>query len=203
MNQAIFKQGSKIVYPSHGVGILQEIKTEHVAGFEITSYVILFPKTKMIVKIPLNRVAKEGLRNVASKLSLKQTEKILKSPAKMARGMWSKRAVEYNSKITSGSLDLLAEVVRDLHRNINDAERSYSERIIYEGAFGRLVDEFAAARKEEEERTESYLQLMLDKAHSVGKFAIEITEDDSETVANDDVDSEDFDKLADSEEIAA
>ena len=63
--------------------------------------------------------------------------------------MWSRRAQEYESKINSGNVLLIAEVVRDLHQNVDQAERSYSERMIYESAFGRLAGELAASEKTE------------------------------------------------------
>lgn len=57
--------------------------------------------------------------------------------------MWSRRAQEYENKINSGSPVAIAEVIRDLHRNENLAEQSYSERQIYEQALDRLANEYA------------------------------------------------------------
>jgi len=61
--------------------------------------------------------------------------------------MWSKRAQEYELKINSGDITLLAEVIRDLHKNSDDPDRSYSERVIYESALNRLAGEFAVVRE--------------------------------------------------------
>ena len=58
--------------------------------------------------------------------------------------MWSRRAQEYEAKINSGDLIMIAEVVRDLHRNEDQPEQSYSERQIYESAMTRLARELAA-----------------------------------------------------------
>ena len=58
--------------------------------------------------------------------------------------MWSRRAQEYEQKINSGDLISIAEVVRDLHRNDDQREQSYSERQLYEAALERLTREVAA-----------------------------------------------------------
>ena len=68
----------------------------------------------------------------------------LKSRAKVKKVMWSRRAQEYETKINSGNLIWIAEVVRDLHRGENQSEQSYSERQMYQAALDRLVGEFAA-----------------------------------------------------------
>ena len=86
-----------------------------------------------------------GLRPVSSSDQMKKVVMTLKSRARTSRGMWSRRAQEYEAKINSGNIFFIAEVVRDLHQNVDQSERSYSERMIYESALARLVGEFAAA----------------------------------------------------------
>ena len=68
----------------------------------------------------------------------------LKGKARVKRAMWSRRAQEYEQKINSGDLMSIAEVVRDLHRNDDQREQSYSERQLYEAALDRLTREVAA-----------------------------------------------------------
>ena len=67
----------------------------------------------------------------------------LKGRARVKRAMWSRRAQEYEAKINSGDLLSIAEVVRDLHRNDEQREQSYSERQLYEAALERLSREVA------------------------------------------------------------
>jgi len=64
--------------------------------------------------------------------------------------MWSRRAQEYEQKINSGDLIAIAEVVRDLHRNDDQREQSYSERQLYEAALERLTREIAAVAGNDE-----------------------------------------------------
>ena len=139
-----FKVGSKVVYPAHGVGKITDEETQSVAGTTISMFVIDFPKDKMTLRVPVTRAAESGLRVLSNDNEVEKAIKILKSRAKAGRGMWSRRAQEYETKINSGSIENIAEVVRDLHKNVDDPDRSYSERIIYESALGRLAGEYAA-----------------------------------------------------------
>ena len=74
----------------------------------------------------------------------------LKGRARVKKAMWARRAQEYEQKINSGDLISIAEVVRDLHRNDDQREQSYSERQLYEAALERLTREVAAVTGEDE-----------------------------------------------------
>lgn len=144
MQDQNFTVGGKVVYPAHGVGIIVDLETQKVAGTDLSVYVISFEKEKMTLRVPVKRAAASGLRVLSNDNDVKNAIKTLKGRAKPGRGMWSRRAQEYEAKINSGSLVSIAEVVRDLHKNVDDPDRSYSERVIYESALGRLAGEFAA-----------------------------------------------------------
>ncbi len=142
-----FNLGDKVVYPAHGVGQITAKETQEVAGTELKFYVIAFEKDKMTVSVPVARAKLAGLRALSSVKQLEAAVATLKSRAKPGRGMWSRRAQEYEAKIHSGDLVAIAEVVRDLHKNVDDPDRSYSERMIYESALGRLAGEYAAIHR--------------------------------------------------------
>jgi CarD family transcriptional regulator len=78
--------------------------------------------------------------------------------------MWSRRAQEYEAKINSGDPVSIAEVVRDLHRNAGQPDQSYSERQIYQAAFERLVREFAAIERIDEDTAVERLEKVLKAA---------------------------------------
>ena len=157
-----FKVGDTVVYPSHGVGqiIAEEIQT--IAGSDIMLYVISFIKDKMTLRVPKSRAIKTGLRHLTSSTDFEKAIEILKQKAKVAKGMWSKRAQEYEQKINSGNITLIAEVLRDLHRNVSDNDRSYSERLIYEAALDRLSNEYAASSGIKREAAHEKLVELLD-----------------------------------------
>jgi CarD family transcriptional regulator len=140
-----FKAGDHIVYPAHGVGRVTGLERQTVAGTELEVFVISFEQDKMTLRVPVHRATAAGLRPISGNDQMKKVFLTLKSRAKISRGMWSRRAQEYEAKINSGSIISVAEVVRDLHQNVDQSERSYSERMIYESALARLVGELAAA----------------------------------------------------------
>ena len=145
-----------IVYPAHGVGKIISIEEQEIAGSVLELYVIIFEKDKMTLRVPTNKAEEVGMRSLSSPDMVSQALTTLKGKPKVKRAMWSRRAQEYEQKINSGDLLAIAEVVRDLHRNDEQREQSYSERQLYEAALDRLTrevaavedgDEVAAARK--------------------------------------------------------
>ena len=137
-----FDIGDRVVYPSHGVGEIVNIEEQSFADQKIKVYVISFVQEKMTLRVPINRAESIGLRSLVTKDSVKNIYKALKDTAKQGNKMWSRRAQEYETKINSGDVIAIAEVVRDLYKNV-DSERSYSERTIYESALSRLSKEIA------------------------------------------------------------
>jgi CarD family transcriptional regulator len=107
-------------------------------------FVIAFDKDKMTLRVPTAKATAVGMRNLASTELVEKAMKTLKGRARVKRAMWSRRAQEYEQKINSGDLMSIAEVVRDLHRNDEEREQSYSERQLYEAALERLTREVAA-----------------------------------------------------------
>ena len=144
MSRTVFKLQDKVVYPTHGVGRVNGIEAQEIGGHKVELLVVSFEKDKMTLRIPVTRAEESGLRRLSSSEDLDLVRKTLRGRAKISRGMWSRRAKEYETKINSGCIVSLAEVVRDLHKNVDDPDRSYSERVIYENALNRLVGEFAA-----------------------------------------------------------
>lgn len=142
-----FKAGQHIVYPAHGVGKVTGIEQEIIAGFDIETYVVHFEQDKMTLRVPTEKAENSGMRALSNELILKDAFTTLKGRARIKRTMWSRRAQEYEAKINSGDLILVAEVVRDLHRTESQPEQSYSERQLYERATDRMVREVAAIEK--------------------------------------------------------
>ena len=158
-----FKINDRVVYPSHGVGEIIEIESQIIANTPLDVYVISFPLDKMTLRVPVSRAAASGLRTLASKKDVNQVYNILNSKPKRGNKMWSRRAQEYESKINSGEIESVAEVVRDLYKNV-DNDRSYSERTIYESALNRLASEIAILEKiSGEEATGRLVELLKEK----------------------------------------
>jgi len=145
-----FNPDEFVVYPAHGVGKIVSIEEQEVAGFELELFVIAFEKDKMTLRVPTHKATEVGMRALSSPDVVAHAMKTLKGKAKVKKAMWSRRAQEYEQKINSGDLIAIAEVVRDLHRQDDQREQSYSERQLYEAALERLTREIAAVSNNDE-----------------------------------------------------
>jgi len=130
-----------VVYPKHGVGQITEFKKINIGGINVETYVIKFEKDKANGMVPVNK--QSHLRPLATINQVNKCISILKSKPKIKRSMWSRRAQEYEAKISSGKIYELAEVVRDLNKGDDlMVDQSYSERQLFEKAYERILSEF-------------------------------------------------------------
>ena len=157
-----FARDDYVVYPTHGVGRVESIEKEIVAGMEMEMFVIHFAKDKMTLRVPTAKAGSVGMRCLSSPAIVGKAMTTLKGRARVKRAMWSRRAQEYEQKINSGDLISIAEVIRDLHRNDEQREQSYSERQLYEAALERLTREVAAVDGVEEEKAQVKVGAVLD-----------------------------------------
>ncbi len=136
-----YKIKDYIVYPKHGVGQITEFKKINIGGIDVETYVIKFEKDKAHGMVPVNK--QSHLRPLATINQVNKCISILKSKPKIKRSMWSRRAQEYEAKISSGKIYELAEVVRDLNKGDDlMVDQSYSERQLFEKAYERILSEF-------------------------------------------------------------
>ena len=130
-----------VVYPKHGVGQITEFKKINIGGIDVETYIIKFEKDKANGMVPVNK--QSHLRPLATINQVNKCISILKSKPKIKRSMWSRRAQEYEAKISSGKIYELAEVVRDLNKGDDlMVDQSYSERQLFEKAYERILSEF-------------------------------------------------------------
>ncbi len=154
-----YKIKEYVVYPKHGVGQIIEFKKMNIGGIEIEAYILKFEKDKANGMVPVNK--QSHLRPLATINQINKCISILKSKPKIKRSMWSRRAQEYEAKISSGKIYELAEVVRDLNKGDDlMVDQSYSERQLFEKAYDRILTEFQIVLNLSSEDT----QKKLDKA---------------------------------------
>lgn len=158
-----FRVNEHVIYPAHGVGQITEIATQEIAGMSLDLFVVKFDKEKMVLRVPLDKAKTIGMRKLADDKVMDGAIKTLKGRARVKRTMWSRRAQEYEAKINSGDLIAIAEVVRDLFRNENQPEQSYSERQLYEAAMERMAREVATIEKSTEDEAIVKLEAILAK----------------------------------------
>ena len=136
-----YKIKDYVVYPKHGVGQITEFKKMTIGGIDIEAYILKFEKDKASGMVPVNK--QSHLRPLATINQVNKCISILKSKPKIKRSMWSRRAQEYEAKISSGKIYELAEVVRDLNKGDDlMVDQSYSERQLFEKAYDRILTEF-------------------------------------------------------------
>ena len=154
-----YKIKDYVVYPKHGVGQITEFKKINIGGIDVETYIIKFEKDKANGMVPVNK--QSHLRPLSTINQVNKSISILKSKPKIKRSMWSRRAQEYEAKISSGKIYELAEVVRDLNKGDDlMIDQSYSERQLFEKAYDRILSEFQIVLNVSKEDT----QKKLDKA---------------------------------------
>jgi CarD family transcriptional regulator len=159
-----FSAGDYVVYPTHGVGKVLAVEVQEIAGHTLEVIVIHFEKDRMTLRVPVAKAEQAGLRKLSSRKVMDSALATLKGRARVKRTMWSRRAQEYEAKINSGDPVSIAEVVRDLHRNSDQPDQSYSERQIYQAALDRLAREFAAVERIDEVLAAEKLSAVLEAA---------------------------------------
>ena len=156
-----FISGDFVVYPSHGVGKIIGTEKRKVEEIDLELLVIRFEHERMTLRVPLSKATESGLRTLSNKVQMEEAVITLKGKAKVKKTMWSRRAQENESKINSGNLVSIAEVVRDLFRKDDQGEQSYSERQMYQAALERLASEFAAVDDTDKDSAVSKLEKII------------------------------------------
>jgi CarD family transcriptional regulator len=160
--EILFKEDDYVVYPTHGVGKVEAIEKQEIAGHELELIIITFDKDRMTLRVPTEKASTSGLRKLSSRKMMDDAMTTLGGRVRVKRTMWSRRAQEYEAKINSGNPVSIAEVVRDLHRNVGQPDQSFSERQIYEAARDRLASEMAAVDKTDMEvATDKILEILV------------------------------------------
>ena len=139
-----FRKGEAVVYPAHGVGRIERVGFEEIAGHRLNLIHISFEDNRMTLRVPVAQARTAGLRKIASQELLAAALAILKGRPRASRLMWAKRSQQYLAKINTGDPAALAEVLRDLQATSDGS--SFSQRGLFELALERLAGEFAAVR---------------------------------------------------------
>ena len=179
----VYKPKDYIVYPKHGVGQISSISVKTIGEIEVQCYDIKFEKDKAIGLLPINK--QHHLRPLSTVNQLNKCIAILKSKPRIKRSMWSRRAQEYEQKITSGKIYELAEVVRDLNKGDDlMVDQSYSERQLFEKAYERIFSEFKIVMNLSPEETQKKLDKALKRNLEIQMPKIEIKKEENiETVS--------------------
>ncbi len=142
-----FKVGDKIVYPGHGVGEIEGIRTTVLGGQEHHIYNINILDSGMKVMVPVSQASAVGLRKIIDKKAIDEVFSILRDrDFKIDTQTWNRRFREYSQKIKTGSVFEIAIVLRDLSVLSADKELSFGEKKMLDMAETLLVSEIAIAK---------------------------------------------------------
>jgi len=180
-----YKIKDYVVYPKHGVGQISEFKKINIGGIDVETYVLKFEKDKANGMVPVNK--QSNLRPLATINQVNKCISILKSKPKIKRSMWSRRAQEYEAKISSGKIYELAEVVRDLNKGDDIMiDQSYSERQLFEKAYDRLLTEFqiviGSSLEDTQKKIDKALKRNLNKEVAQSSATVKKIENNPETI---------------------
>jgi len=185
----LYKIKEYVVYPKHGVGQITEFKKINIGGIDVETYLLKFEKDKATGMVPVNK--QSHLRPLATINQVNKCISILKGKPKIKRSMWSRRAQEYEAKISSGKIYELAEVVRDLNKGDDlMIDQSYSERQLFEKAYERLLSEFNIVLGNPIEETQKKLDKALKRNLEAQKAKIAKKADPE----NNNIDAEDIEE---------
>ena len=163
-SNAKFNKGDHVVYPSYGPGKILAIKKEIINGKRIQVLIISINE-RVVLRIPVDKIKDLGVRKLSTANRLKDAIAVLKAKAKKKKKtMWSRRAQEYETKILSGNLVSIAEVLKELYKKDSFDESSFSEKQIYASALDRLARELAAMKKLDKDTATKELENILKSA---------------------------------------
>lgn len=152
-----FEIGDKIVYPSHGVGIIERIAIQNFSGTDVKVYQLRLQETNSTVLVPINNVCCVGLRRIISRQDIQGLVEQMQMvhPELNAREKdWKNRFKENTEKMKSGKLSDLVEVLVTLAQLNSRKTLSFREKKMYDRAKRLLITEIAAAENSAETAVE-------------------------------------------------
>lgn len=157
----MFIAGDMAVYPAHGVGVIESIETQTVAGTDHSFYVMKIIENDMKIMIPTRSSDNVGLRAIIGQDEVESVMVILRErDIEISAQTWNRRYRDYMEKIKTGSIFEVAVVLRDLFLLSVDKDLSYGERKMMDTAKNLLVKEISLARNIDEDKTADQIEKM-------------------------------------------
>lgn len=141
-----FRIGEKVVYPTHGVGIIEQIHCWPTSGSTQQFYLLRICSNSLRVMVPFCNAASVGLRRIVKSNEIERILQYLAAGECCPAADWKCRFRENSEKLRSGSLLKVAEVLKCLLRLSQQKELSFRERKMLERARYLLTSELAVVR---------------------------------------------------------
>lgn len=156
-----FLPGEAVVYRAHGVGLVERIAERVIGEERIEMIQVSFRSSAMLLLIPRHTASQSGLRHVSSQEVTDAAFRTIAGRPQALKGIWAKKSDVIERKISSGRLDQLAEVVRDLRPRAGSTGKSFSERRLFEAAMERLTGELAVITGQSSEEASARIHALL------------------------------------------
>lgn len=158
----MFNIGEKVIYPAHGIGIIERIEEKTFVGRRESFYIIKILENGVTIMTPMYNANKVGLRGVVSKKEINRVLKILGEEGTInPNENWNRRQKGYFNKIKTGSLFEIAEVYRDLYLLQTEKGLSFGERKMLDNVRHLIVSEIAESKGIEIEKAEKMIKKAL------------------------------------------
>jgi len=138
-----FKVGDKVVYPSQGVSVVEQISKEVLAGTEMKCYHLRLVGSDSKVMVPIDNSERVGLRPLSEKKQVKKVMRRLKAAEGENAEDWKDRYRANLERIKTGDLDEIVDVLLCLAEVASRKTLSFRERKMYDHARQLLVNEVA------------------------------------------------------------
>lgn len=149
----MFSLYEKVVYPGHGVALINRIIEKNVAGKVATFYELKFISKDVKVLVPTCSAESVGLRPLSSQEYVDDALQLLTQPARklhhyeFSASNWNKRNKDYQLKLRRGNLKELSEIYRDLRFMETQKELSFGEKSILQQTESLLVEEISIVKE--------------------------------------------------------
>ncbi len=168
-----FKVGDKVVYPNHGVGVIEDVAKKKIGDIVSSFYCLKIISTDSTVMVPVGNTSTVGLRKVLTKRQTSRVMKVLKNGEVATYDDWKGRFQANSDKMRTGDIIAVAEVLKSLTVLNEVKPLSYRERKMLDRARFLLVSELAEASGKEAPKVEEQIDAALDDSLKGAKAKVE------------------------------
>src|SRR5512136_1011705 len=161
-----FRIGEKVVYPNHGVGIIEEVSRRSVNGIPEEFYMLRIHSNASLVMVPTSNVKSVGLRRIIKKTDVQGLFKMLEEDFFEPEADWKDRYKEHCDKMRTGSIFQVAEVLKNLVYLSLRKSLSFREKRMLDRARQLLISEVACVRGVSEKSVEDHVDRALAEAYA-------------------------------------
>ncbi len=162
----MFKPKEKVVYPGHGVAIIDRVVAKQIAGKRVEFFELKFLHKDMTILVPIDSALRVGIRPISSRAYIGEIFEFLAKPAIFIPYdpsiiNWNKRNKEYQGKLRTGNLHELCLIYKDLKMIEQNKELSFGEKNLLSQTEELLVQEIALVQDVEQDHVTEHVRSLI------------------------------------------